>query len=192
MATQLLDIDAFPGVTYTDLDDGRDTFAEDGPGQERTLRAGGIACRVYSWPQKAFPEDALDVQAFQAARLLAGESFYVQDPWDSARTDVDVGPAVGSQSVFSLPTDDEDEEYRDYPISGTVTAKVNGSTVSVASVNTDARTVTLAVAASDGDTVTISYEAYRLCRFGPRVEWSAEDADWYVGNLEIREVMRDP
>lgn len=194
MPRPILDLTPFPGATFTDVEEGRDTFLEDGPGQERTLRAGGIACRVYTWPTGGYPEDADAVRAFQAARLLAGESFYVLDPWASERVDVDVGPAVGAQSVFELPTDDEQEEYRDFPVDDVeaVVAKVEGVEVAVASIDTDARTITLAAPASDGDEVLVSYRAYRLCRFAPTVRWTADEPDWYVGNLEIREVLRDP
>lgn len=126
MARQTLDLDAFPGITFTDLDEGRDVFAEDGPAQERTLRAGGPAPRVYSWPVHAYPEDAEDARVFEQARSLDGEVFYVEDPWTSARVDVEVGPATGGQTVFTLPEDDDQDEFRDYPIDGTVTAKEIG------------------------------------------------------------------
>lgn len=188
----VLDIAAFPGLTFVDVPEGRDTFSEDGPAQERTYRAGGVAPRVYSFPRQAFPEDAELARAWQAARLLADESFYVLDPWDGGRrVDVEVGPAVEGQTVFALPADDELEAYRDHPLEGTATAVVAGAPRGVASVDTDGRRITLASAASAGQSVKVSYLAYRLCRFAPEVRWTADEPDWWKGTVEVREVMRD-
>lgn len=188
----ILDLSAFPGASFADVADGRDTFSEDGPAQERTYRAGGVAPRVYSLPRKGFPEDAEIERAWQAARLLADESFYVLDPWDEGRRiDVEVGPASSGQTVFALPDDDEVEAYRDYPIAGTASAVVAGTPRAVSSVDTDARTVTLASGATAGQSVKVSYRAYRLCRFGPEVRWGLDEPDWLTGTVEVREVMRD-
>lgn len=192
MARQVLDLAGLPGLQCRDLQEGVDVFAEDGPAQERTLRAGGPAPRVYSWPVHAYPEDAESAREFRRALALDGEAFYVEDPWTSDRVDVEVGPAAGGQTVFTLPEDDDEDEYRDYPIDGSVTAKVAGVARGVASVDTDARQVTLASAATAGQSVTLSYRAYRLCQFGQGVTWTAEDADWYAGTLEIREIVREP
>lgn len=189
----ILDLSAFPGVTFVDVPDGRDTFAEDGPAQERTYRAGGVAPRVYTFPRRGYPEDAELARAWQAARLLADEAFYVLDPWDGGRrVDVEVGPATAGQTVFTLPADDEVEAYRDHPVDGTATAVVAGAPRGVASVDTDARTVTLASGASAGQSVKVSYLAYRLCRFAPEVRWTAEEPDWWTGTVEVREVLREP
>lgn len=187
----ILDLSAFPGLTFVDAADGRDTFSEDGPAQERTYRAGGVAPRVYTIPRKGYPEDADDQRAWQEARLLAGEAFYVEDPWESRRYDVEVGPALEGQTVFGLPEDDEVEAYRDYPVDGTASAVVAGTPRAVASVNTDARTITLASGATAGQSVKVSYRAYRLCHFGPEARWAAEEPDWWTGTVEVREVMRD-
>lgn len=189
----ILDLSAFPGASFADVADGRDTFSEDGPAQERTYRAGGVAPRVYTIPCRGYPEDADDQRAWQAARLLTGEAFYVLDPWDDGiRIDVEVGPALEGQTVFSLPDDDELEAYRDHPIAGTASAVVAGAPRAVESVDTDARTVTLATGATAGQSVKLSYRAYRLCRFGPDVRWTAEEADWWTGTVEVHEVLREP
>lgn len=194
MATQFLDLTPFPGATFRDEFEALDSFMEDGPGEERVLVADGLARRVYSWPTADFPEDARIRAAFLAARNLAGEAFYVIDPWETlpegfTRVDVDVGPATNGQTVFSLPTDRDVEAFRDWPISGQVFATVAGAPRGVASVDTDARTITLASSCTAGQSVKLTYRAYRLVRIAPSVQWTADDADWYATSLELREVL---
>lgn len=192
MATQFLDLTPFPGATFRDEFEALDSFMEDGPGEERVLAADGLARRIYSWPTAEFPEDARIRAAFLAARHLAGEAFYVLDPWDTlpdgfTRVDVEVGPATNGQTVFALPTARTSEAYRDWPFE--VFATVAGVPRNVASVDTDARTVTLASSCTAGQSVKLTYRAYRLVRLAPSVQWTADDADWYATSLELREVL---
>lgn len=194
MATLVLDLTPFPGATFRDEYDGLDTFAEDGPGEERVHVAMGLARRVYSWPAADYAEAEAIRAAWFAARHLAGEAFYVIDPWDTpvdglTRVDVEVGPATAAQTVFSLPTARTSEAFRDWPISGSVYATVNGAPAGVASVSTDGRTVTLSAGATAGHSVKLSYRAYRLVRAAPSMEWSAPEPGWYSTALELREVL---
>lgn len=190
MATQVFDTIPWEGAKFRDEYAGVDLLREDGPFQERALVAFGIPRRVYTWPLRAYPEDLAIHEAFVRARQLAGEAFYVLDPWQQDRWEVEVGPSVGAQSVFSLPTVRTVDEYRDFPVAAGVMATVNGAPRGVASVNTDARTVTLASAAANGQPVKLSYKAYRLCRFPPSIDWEANELDWYSVGMEIREVLR--
>lgn len=93
MSTQFLDLTPFPGATFRDEFDGLDVLADDGPYEERVMVACGLARRVYRWPVGDYPENALQRAAFLAARHLAGEAFYIVDPWDAA------SGAIGSTGV---------------------------------------------------------------------------------------------
>lgn len=192
MATPILDLSPFPGAASRLVFDGVDEFQEDGQGEVRAHAACAIPYHVFSWPTADYPELLATLRQFARARHLNGECFYVLDPRDSMRFDVEVGPAVGAQQTFELPTDDGVDAYRDFPIDGTVSATVAGVPRTVSLVSTDARRVRLATAASDGQAVKISYQAYRLCRLPTSIEISHDEADWDAVRLEIREVMRDP
>lgn len=190
MATLVLDLSAYPGTTFRDVWDHADTLQEDGPDEERILVASGIPRRVYSWPARGYPEEMDLLRQFAEARALDGSAFYVLDPWSNQRWDIEVGPSVGAQSVFSLPTSRALDTFRDYPVSGTVQATVAGVARAVSAVGTDARTVTLSSAASDGQAVKVSYQAYRLCRFPPGIDWEVDELQVFRSTIEVREVLR--
>jgi len=188
MARAVLSLDAFPGLTFDDLDEGRDVFAEDGPAQERTLRAGGVAPRRYTWVLKGYPETAEAQRLWVAARALNGEAFYVLDPWDlGQRVSLSLGESTAGQTVVSLPTDD-----RDHPIAAGLVLTADAAPVTVASVDTDGRRILLAAPLDAGKALVASYTYYRLCRFEGMPTWTAEAGDWYAGRVVIREILREP
>ncbi len=191
MATQLFDTIPWPGASYEDEDTGTELLTEDGPCEERAIKTMPLLRRVYSWPRGEKGEQATRLQAFMAARTLRYEAFYVLDPWQSQRWNVSVGPGDAAALTFSLPLTLDRDEYRGFPVQGTVFARVGGVSRAVASVDTDARTVTLSGAPPGaGVTVHLDYQEMRLCRFGPSVRWDAEDHDWYKAEFAIREVFR--
>jgi hypothetical protein len=198
MTTQILSLTPFPGAAFRDAFD-LDELAEDGHGEVRVLAACAIPYGLMGWATADYPEATAALRAFVLARHLERACFYVEEPargatpyYPSQRTDVAIGTGDGTTKLFSLPTSKARDEYRDYPILSTLSAKVSGGAVTVLYVSTDARQFYLQNAPGNGAPVTASYRAYRLCRFAPSIDWSDDEGDWRSTQLQIREVMRDP
>ena len=169
------------------------SFMDDAPGTVQRFQLQPIARRVYQWHMKRdFAERAVILE-FLRARGQGLESFYVEDPADAARVDVPAEPATGdgARVTFSLPTGTSDEERRWHPLESSFVAKVNGTPVTVSSVDRDARTFTLAAAPGVGQNVTASYTGLRLVRLRQPQEWAAQSYAWHETTLELEELLSD-
>ena len=65
---------------------------------------------------------------------------------------------------FSLPTAEASPDFRWYPKQGSVMGYVNGAAAALASVATDARTVTFVAPPAPGATMKATYRGLRLVR----------------------------
>ncbi len=180
------------GARFIDVDSS-EILTEDGPFEERAVNVMPLLPRVYVWPHGLEKEAANLQQVFFRARALASEAFYIEDPWQSQRFDVEVGPGDAVVTAFYLPRVLTADEYRGFPIPGTVRASVGGVARGVLAVDVDNRVVTLAGAAPGvGVSVKITYREYRLVRITSRHEWEATDPGfWMLQGLELREVFRN-
>ena len=142
-----------PWVDYEFVDE---PFVEDlgetAPGRTERVELFGCTRRRYRWPGGLTEVQRVAWEAFLQARGILREAFLIEDPRDPVRELVTLEPAVGdgARVTFSLPTAEGSPDFRWYPKQGTVVGYVNGLTVAVASVDTDARTVTFAVAPGGG------------------------------------------
>ncbi len=102
-------------------------------------------------------------------------------------------PAVGdgARATFSLPTAEASPDYRWYPKQGTVVGYVNGVAVAVASVDTDARTVTFAAAPGVGAAVNATHRGLRLVRLAEPPTFQGVTKRYGQYELGIEEVLRD-
>lgn len=163
----------------------------DGPGAVRPIAMEALARRRYSLPEELSDTDRKTIHAFLLARGWTESPFLFEDPKDAERTGVALEGAVnGSNTVFSLPTSDTDEDYRHFPKQGSVVLKVAGSPVSVASVSTDGRTVTASAAPVSG-AVTADFTGLRLVRLVDAPEVAGIQTSWFGYEAEFDEIIRE-
>ena len=156
-----------PWVDYEFSDE---PFVEDlgekAPG--RTERVELFACtrRRYRWPAGLTEAQRAAWEAFLQSHGILRDAFLIEDPRDPVRELVALEPAVGdgARVTFSLPTAETSPDFRWYPKQGTVVGYVNGVSATLASVDTDARTITFAAAPGVGATVKATYRGLRLVR----------------------------
>jgi hypothetical protein len=183
-----------PWVDYEFVDE---PFVEDlgerAPG--RTERVELFACtrRRYRWPAGLTEAQRVGWEAFLQARGILREAFLVEDPRDPLREVVALEPAVGdgARVTFSLPTGEASPDFRWYPKQGSVVGYVNGVAVAVASMDTDARTVTFAAAPGVGATVTATYRGLRLVRLAEPPTFQGVTKRYGRYELSIEEVGTD-
>jgi len=170
-----------------------EVLEEKGPG--RTERVEVFACsrRHYRWPAGLTEVQRVAWEAFLLARGHLRDAFLIEDPRDPVRELVALEPAVGdgARVVFSLPTAEASPDYRWYPKQGTVVGYVNGVTAALASVDTDARTVTFAAAPGVGAAVTATYRGLRLVRLAEPSTFQGVTKRYGQYELTIEEVIRD-
>lgn len=189
-----VEFDECPWVDYTYRDElPIEILGDDGPVYTDRYALLDITRRVYSWHIKRTTTERAAVDAFMAlARSVQLEAFYIRDPKDDARTAVTLEPAVGdgARVTFSLPT--TGEERRHYPRDDAdLVVRVGGAPATVASVDTDARTITLAAPPGIGVAVEADYNGLRLCRLSAPFDWKGLDAAWFDATLVIEEIITD-
>src|SRR5688572_16334327 len=157
-----------------------------GVGRSVRVACADISLRRYTWPSKLTRAERLALLNFLRARGWTRDAFLLQDPLDADRTAVALEGAVnGSNTVFSLPTVETHEDFRHYPKQGSVIGKVNGTPVSIASVDTDGRTITFSAAPAGGTTVTADFTGLRLVRLAQEPEVGGETVDRFDHALEM-------
>jgi hypothetical protein len=190
MPTQVFTESPFPNYSYAD-ELPVSVRRAGAPWAERRTKLADISRRRYSFPLSRPNDERQDVDDFLTrARGLQFEAFYVADPRDDARSAVALGTGNGSATTFALPTALANEERRFYPKSSGLVAKVNGTPVSVASVDTDARTITLSAAPANGAAVTADFVGYRLCRV-ENLSWQGETNTWFHASVELVEIIAE-
>ena len=143
-----------------------EVLGEKAPGQTERVELFACPRRRYRWPGGL---NELQREAWEEFLRLGGiqrDAFLVEDPRDPVRELVALEPAVGdgARVTFSLPTAEASPDFRWHPKQGALVGFVNGAAVALASVDTDARTVTFAVAPGVGATVKATYRGLRLVR----------------------------
>ncbi|MBL9087354.1 MAG: DUF2460 domain-containing protein [Planctomycetia bacterium] len=183
-----------PWVDYEFVDE---PFVEDLGEKEpgRTERVELFACtrRRYRWPAGLTEAQRVEWEAFLQARGILRDAFLVEDPRDPVRELVTLDPAVGdgARVTFSLPTSETSPDFRWYPKQGTVAGYVNGLAVAVASVDTDARTVTFAAAPGGGAAVMATYKGLRLVRIAEPPTFQGVTKRFGRYEVALEEVLRD-
>jgi hypothetical protein len=137
-----------------------------GPGQTERVELFACPRRRYRWPGGLTETQRVAWEEFLQARGILRDAFLIEDPRDPVRELVALEPATGdgARVTFSLPTAEASPDFRWYPKQGSVKGYVAGAQVSVASVDTDARTATFAAAPGVGATVRATYQGLRLVR----------------------------
>lgn len=134
---------------------------------------------------------ALD--SFFIGQSMTVTSFLWRDPSPDnvaepfVRSGVSCGTSTLTQTVFSLPTG-ASEAAGDYPLSVGAVLKSNGTPVTVASVDTDARTITASVAPGASKTMTADYAFYRRVRLEAPYVWARGDSGLWSTSATFREV----
>lgn len=156
-----------PWVDYEFSDE---PFVEDlgehAPGRSERVELFACPRRRYRWPAGLTEAQRVAWEAFLQARGILRDAFLIEDPRDPVRELVALEPAVGdgARVTFSLPTTEASLDFRWYPKHGTVVGYVNGVAATLASVNTDARTVTFAAPPATAAAVAVTYRGLRLVR----------------------------
>ena len=161
----------------------------------RTERVELFACprRHYRWPAGLTEPQRVAWETFLLSRGYLRDAFLIEDPRDPVRVLVTLEPAVGdgARVAFSLPTNEESQDFRWYPKQGSVVGYVNGAVVAVASMDTDARTVTFAAAPGVGATVNATYRGLRLVRLAEPPSFQGVTKRFGQYELVLEEALRD-
>ena len=161
------------------------------PGFVRTVALDTLARRVYMLPERLSNAERATIEAFLKARGWTRDCFLFEDPKDAARTGVALGTAAGGQVLFALTTTATDEDYRHFPKQGSVVLYADGNAVGVASVDTDARTITAASAPGAGKVMTCDFTGLRLVRLTAPPEWRGQTVDQWGYQVELEEILRE-
>ena len=170
-----------------------EVLGEKGPGQTERVELFACPRRRYRWPGGLTEAQREAWEAFLQARGIQRDAFLVEDPRDAVRELVALEPATGdgARVTFSLPTAEASPDYRWYPKQGSVVGFVNGAATAIASVGTDARTVTCAAAPDVGATVKATYRGLRLVRLAEPPTFQGVTKRYGQYELAIEEVLRD-
>ncbi len=161
------------------------TFA--GSGREQRAALESKARRRYVWLMRRTKAERLVIDEFFRTANFEVTAFYVKDPDYFARTSVSLGTSILAQTVFDLPATGENS--RDYPVDdANFIVYDDGSPVAVASIQTDARTVTTSASPTAGSVMTGDYHAYRLVKLAAPFRWNKLAPDWYECSPELMEV----
>ena len=183
-----------PWVDYEFTDEPYvEDLGEKGPGRSERVELFACSRRRYRWPAGLTEPQRLAWEAFLLARGHLRDAFLIEDPRDPVRELVALEPAVGdgARMTFSLPTAEASPDFRWYPKQGSVVGFANGVAVAVASVDTDARTVTFAAAPGVGATVTATYRGLRLVRLAGPPSFQGVTKRFGQYELALDEVARD-
>lgn len=183
-----------PWVDYEFIDEPYvEDLGEKAPGRGERVELFACTRRRYRWPAGLTEPQRVAWEAFIQARGIVRDAFLVEDPRDPVRELVALEPSVGdgARVTFSLPTGDAIPDFRWYPKQGTVVGYVNGVAAALASVDTDARTVTFAAAPGGGATVAATYRGLRLVRLVDPPTFQGVTKRFGRYELAIDEVLRD-
>jgi hypothetical protein len=166
---------------------------ENAPGRTERVEIFACARRRYRWPAGLTEAQRVAWEAFLQSRSILRDAFLVEDPRDPVRELVALEPAVGdgARVTFSLPTADTSPDFRWYPKQGSVLGYVNGALAVLASVDTDARTVTFTLAPAPGATVKATYRGLRLVRLVEPPAFQGVTKRYGRYELAFEEVLRD-
>lgn len=183
-----------PWVDYEFVDEPFvEVLDEKGPG--RTERVELFACsrRRYRWPAGLTEAQREAWEAFLQARGILRDAFLVEDPRDPVRELVALEPAVGdgARVTFSLPTAEASPDFRWYPKQGSVKGYVAGALAAVASVDTDARTVTFTAPPASAAAVAAIYRGLRLVRLAEPAAFQGVTKKFGRYEFALEEVVRD-
>jgi hypothetical protein len=183
-----------PWVDYEFVDEPFvEVLDEKAPG--RTERVELFACprRRYRWPAGLTEAQRVAWEAFLLARGIIRDAFLIEDPRDPVRELVALEPAVGdgARVTFSLPTAEASPDFRWYPKQGSVVGYVAGALAALASVNTDARTVTFAAPPAIAAAVAVTYRGLRLVRLVEPPAFQGVTKRFGRYELALEEVLRD-
>lgn len=148
-----------------------------GPEETTRVRLSPRSIRNYEW--KVADKDSERLWYDNFFRDLRLPVFLVKDPKDFQQTGAALELVSGA--LYKVPS-----MNRHYPI-GPLVAYVNGLPVGVASIDTDARTVTLDQVATG--TVTADFVGLRLCRLADHFTWSVLSQSWFSTSIPIQEVL---
>jgi hypothetical protein len=170
-----------------------EVLGEKAPGQAERVELFACPRRRYRWPAGLTDAQREAWEAFLQAAGIQREVFLVQDPRDTVRELVALEPAVGdgARVTFSLPTDEASPDFRWYPKQGSVVAYVGGVEAPLASVDTDARTVTFAAAPAPAAAVAASYRGLRLVHIAESPTFKGQTKRFGRYELVLEEVLRD-
>lgn len=161
-------------------------------GFRRDVALAPLALRRYSLPERGLTTtDRQTLYAWLVARGWTRDAFLFEDPKDADRVGVALGVAGAGQTVFPLTTTVTDEDYRHFPKQGTVVLYADGAPVSVASVDTDARTITATVAPGAGKVMTCDFTGLRLVKLVAEPSFQGATVDWMDYQVELEEVLRE-
>lgn len=183
-----------PWVDYEFTDEPYvEDLGEKAPGRSERVELFACSRRRYRWPAGLTEPQRVAWEAFLSAHGIVRDAFLVEDPRDPVRELVALEPAVGdgARVTFSLPTAEASPDYRWYPKPGTVVGYVSGVAVAVASVDTDARTVTFAAAPGVGAAVNATYRGLRLVRLTEPTTYQGVTKRFGRYEFEFVEVPRD-
>lgn len=170
-----------------------EVLGEKAPGQTERVELFACPRRRYRWPAGLNEAQRAAWEEFLRLRGIQCDAFLVEDPRDPLRELVALEPAVGdgARVTFSLPTAEGSPEFRWFPKQGTVVGYVNGVAAAVASVDTDARTITFAAAPGSGATVEATYRGLRLVRLSEPPSFQGVTKRFGQYELALEEVLRD-
>lgn len=173
MALSIWPADLYPTFDGYSMEHGRDVsvlrFGRGGY-EQRIARDGG-AFRAYTLTLRLSDKDRKRVEAFFSALGYEATSFLWRDPFDNQRDAQSLGTSVAAQTVFNLPT--TGDARGDYPVSAiTSILRDDGTVVSIASVDTDARTITASSAPVASSVMTGDWAFYKRVRLDGRPRWT--------------------
>lgn len=168
-------------------------LGEESPWQTERVEIFACSRRRYRWPAGLTEAQRVAWEAFLQARGILRDAFLIEDPRDPVREVVALEPAVGdgARVTFSLPTSEASPDFRWYPKQGSVVGVVNGVAAALASVDTDARTVTFAAAPGVGATVKATYHGLRLVRLAEPPTLQGISKRYGEYELTLEEILRD-
>jgi len=135
----------------------------------------------FSWVGRYSSANLATLEAFWVARRGPAGLCYFKDPVGNPRTAIALGTAIAAQVLFSLPA--SGTYLGDFPIDdANAILYADGSPVTIASIDTDGRTVTASSAPGVGKVMTFTYGAYRKARF---VSEELEVSTPAVGTYEV-------
>jgi hypothetical protein len=183
-----------PWVDYEFVDEPFvEVLDENGPGRTECVELFACPRRRYRWPAGLTEAQRVAWEAFLLAGGILRDAFLIEDPRDPVRELVALEPAVGdgARVTFSLPTADASPDFRWYPKQGSVVGYVSGATAALASVATDARTLTFAAPPAPGATVKATYRGLRLVRLVEAPAFQGETKRFGRYEFAVEEVLRD-
>ena len=170
-----------------------EVLGESAPGQTERVEIFACTRRRYRWPAGLTEAQRVAWEAFLQARGIVREAFLVEDPRDPLRELVALEPSTGdgARVTFSLPTAEASPDFRWYPKQGAVAAFVAGAPVAIASVDTDARTLTFVAPPGPAASASVSYRGLRLVRLGQPCTLHGATKRYGRYELALEEVLRD-